>query len=82
MYVHVMFEHHAVEEAGVLSFAADNLDVLINLFGFIAIEPAKIAIPAVSRVTAGSVVGCWLLNVECCQNKSIVFVSHFLYAGF
>ena len=40
-----------VEEAGVLSFAADNLDVLINLFGFIAIEPAKIAIPAVSQVT-------------------------------
>ena len=38
-----------VEEAGLLSFAADNLDVLINLFGFIAIEPAKIAIPAVSQ---------------------------------
>lgn len=43
-----------VEEAGLLSFAADNLDVLINLFGFIAIEPAKLAIPAVSNVCCGS----------------------------
>lgn len=44
---HVVPPTPTVEEAGVLSFAADNLDVLINLFGFIAIEPAKIAIPAV-----------------------------------
>ena len=41
-----------VEEAGLLSFAADNLDVLINLFGFIAIEPAKIAIPAVCTLSS------------------------------
>lgn len=39
---------NTVEEAGLLSFAANNLDVLINMFGFIAVEPAKIAIPAVS----------------------------------
>ena len=38
-----------MEEAGLLSFAADNLDVLINLFGFLAVEPAKLAIPAVSQ---------------------------------
>lgn len=41
----------AVEEAGLLSFAANNLDVLLNLFGFIAVEPAKIAIPAVGSPT-------------------------------
>ncbi|CAM9588458.1 unnamed protein product, partial [Hapterophycus canaliculatus] len=40
----------ALEESGVLTFAANNLDVLINLFGFIAIEPAKLAIPAVVSV--------------------------------
>lgn len=39
-----------LEEAGLLTFAADNLDVLINLFGFLAIEPAKLAIPAVVSV--------------------------------
>lgn len=38
-----------MEEAGLLTFAAENLDVLINLFGFLAIEPAKLAIPAVSQ---------------------------------
>lgn len=38
----------AVEEAGLLSFAADNGPVLINLFGFLAVEPAKLAIPVVS----------------------------------
>ena len=37
-----------VEEGGLLDFLADNLDVLINLFGFLAVEPAKIAIPIVS----------------------------------
>lgn len=37
-----------VEEGGLLDFVADNLDVLINLFGFLAVEPAKIAIPVVS----------------------------------
>lgn len=36
-----------MEEAGLLSFVADNGDVLINLFGFLAVEPAKLAIPAV-----------------------------------
>ncbi|CAM9999907.1 unnamed protein product [Pylaiella littoralis] len=39
-----------LEEAGLLSFAANNLDVLLNLFGFIAVEPAKIAIPALVSV--------------------------------
>lgn len=38
-----------VEDAGLLTFAADNGAVLINLFGFLAVEPAKIALPAVSR---------------------------------
>lgn len=38
----------AVEEAGLLSFVADNGPLLINLFGFLAVEPAKLAIPAVS----------------------------------
>lgn len=40
----------AVEEAGLLSFAADNGPVLINLFGFLAVEPAKLAIPVVSQL--------------------------------
>eukprot|EP00904_Undaria_pinnatifida_P008934 jgi/Undpi1/5170/HiC_scaffold_19.g08521.m1 len=40
----------SLEEAGLLTFAADNLDVLINLFGFLAVEPAKLAIPAVVSV--------------------------------
>lgn len=40
----------AVEEAGLLTFVADNADVLINLFGFLAVEPAKLAIPVVRVV--------------------------------
>lgn len=47
----------AVEEAGLLSFAADNGPFLINMFGFLAVEPAKLAIPAVSCNREG------LLNV-------------------
>lgn len=45
----VLIDCLTVEEAGLLTFVANNLDVLINLFGFIAIEPAKLAIPAVKK---------------------------------
>lgn len=43
-----------MEELGLLTFVADNGDVLINLFGFLAVEPAKLAIPVVSYNSPGS----------------------------
>ncbi|CAM9599766.1 unnamed protein product, partial [Phaeothamnion confervicola] len=45
-----------VEEAGLLSFAAKNADFLLNTVGFLAVEPAELALPAVTgaiRVRAG-----------------------------
>ncbi|CAM9344782.1 unnamed protein product [Discosporangium mesarthrocarpum] len=42
-----------LEESGVLSFVAKNGAVLINLFGFIAVEPAELALPAVVSLVKG-----------------------------
>ncbi|KAG5184260.1 hypothetical protein JKP88DRAFT_49871 [Tribonema minus] len=49
----------AVEEAGLLSFAANNADFLLNTAAFLAVEPAELALPLVVGVVKG---GPGLLN--------------------